>query len=243
MVAIVAVLTAACATFPRIDPPNAAKCLVSRAATGASYNTLASAVAQAGDGETLVVKGTCTGSTRIVGPRTLTIVGKANPAFGTPTLDGTGTDAPILAIENAVTITLRSLTLAKSPSVGLYVTGDPTVMDPQVPTVTLDAVTITGNRQGGIRNSGGQVYVNAGTMISHNSAQYGGGIHTDGISHVYLNAGSTITRNHASEAGGGVFLCECYGYTGGLTLAGGVVTGNTAPIGPDIYHYVFNPNE
>ena len=39
-----------------------------------------------------------------------------------------------------------------------------------VPTVALDAVTVTGNSAGGIVNGGGQLYLNAGTKITNNLA-------------------------------------------------------------------------
>ena len=153
---------------------------MTRPASGDDYKSLAAAVAQAATGETIVVEGTCHGTTRIQGvgtgedqiERVLTISGKATPASGTPTLDGTRLDVPILQILDGVRLTLKSLTIANGTR-GISMTGDPTLMYAHVPTVALDAVTVTGNSSGGIGNEGGQLYLNAGTKITNNGVKAG----------------------------------------------------------------------
>ena len=93
---------------------------MTRPASGDDYRSLAAAVAEAATGETIVVEGTCHGTTRIQGvgsgedeiERVLTISGKATLALGTPTLDGTRLDAPILQVFDGVVLTLKSLTIA-----------------------------------------------------------------------------------------------------------------------------------
>ena len=250
-VVVLVVVAVGCGRFPPpvTGGPQGPKCVVTRQASGDGYRSLAAAVAEAGTGETIVVEGTCRGTTRIQGvgsgedeiERVLTISGKATLALGTPTLDGTRLDVPILQVFDGVVLTVKSLTIANGTT-GIHLNGDPTAMYAHVPTVALDAVTVTGNSAGGVVNGGGQLYLNAGTKITNNLAVRGGGIYTDGTSNVFLNTGSIVTGNRATIAGGGIFLCSCR-YSGDVWLRGGVVTGNTAPEGPDIYRFVFDPNE
>ena len=64
-------------------------CLVSNQRTGVGTRSLQAAVDASSPGDTLIVKGTCVGGTTI--PKSLTIRGQSNPAFGPATLDGGGT--------------------------------------------------------------------------------------------------------------------------------------------------------
>ncbi len=99
--------------------------------------------------------------------------------------------------------------------------------------LTIESSTISGNTAG---NEGGGVYVVGAdftirnTTISGNSADgYGGGIshhNTYGFDIEVLN--STVVYNHAGERGGGL-----YENTGGATLRGTIVAGNTATAQPD----------
>jgi predicted outer membrane repeat protein len=72
-------------------PPS---CLVSNDRTGIGYRSLQPAVDAAAAGDTLVVKGTCYGSTTI--DKSLTLRGVSNNPFGIATLDGNGSDNPVL---------------------------------------------------------------------------------------------------------------------------------------------------
>lgn len=91
--------------------------------------------------------------------------------------------------------------------------------------------TITKNRSdgrgGGIYNGSGHSLTVTGSTISGNRADTGGGVANRGS----FDLGSgTITKNSAITYGGGVDTAGS-----GVFTDGGVVTGNKAPVGADIY--------
>jgi hypothetical protein len=157
-------------------------------------------------GDTLFVKGTCTGHTDV--SKSLTITGQSNGGQKTTTLNGGG-QTSVLTIEPGITVTLNTLVITGGNG-GIFNFG----------TVTLNGSTITGNLNpgggvgGGIFNRG-TVTLNSST-ITGNTAGQGGGIYNlqvPGTSATVTLAGSsTITDNTASGGpgaegaiGGGIF--------------------------------------
>lgn len=191
-------------------------CLVADASSDQSYTSLQDAVTAATTGDTLFVKGTCTGTTDIT--KSLTITGQSNGTQKTATLNGGSNpvlgsnDLPIynptapnvLTIEPGVTVTLNTLVITNGYSQyagGIYSSG----------TLTLNGSTVTGNYGGA---DGGGIWIHSGTLTLNNS---------------------TVTGNHADGGGGGIWNC------GTVTLAGSTtITGNTAlpPGGGGIFNPV-----
>src|SRR5207248_9543254 len=88
-------------------------CRVVDTTTSQSYATLQAAVNAAAAGDTLVVKGTCTGSTTI--DRNLTISGQGYGGNTRATLDG-GRNGSVLAVTSGVTVTLNTLIITGGSS-------------------------------------------------------------------------------------------------------------------------------
>lgn len=138
--------------------------------------------------------------------RTVTVTGQQPKGFGAPTLDGNGNGAVLL-------------------------------VDPGA-TLTLNNVTVTHGRSdfgGGVDNQGTLVVNNS--SISGNSAGYGAGIYNLTGDSVTLSAGTVVSDNAAWDEGGGVFHRSfgCTDETGALTLNGGRIYDNTAPIGAGVF--------
>lgn len=90
-------------------------------------------------------------------------------------------------------------------------------------TSSLSVSTVSGNRLGGILNTGDLTVANS--TIVHNRAEGGGGgINNAGSLSV---TGSTITRNRSATGGGGLYS----GPGAASTLSGSIVLGNAAATG------------
>jgi predicted outer membrane repeat protein len=101
-------------------------CLVSNERTGLGSRSLQEGIDAAAAGDMLVVKGTCFGASTI--DLDLKLKGVANPAFGIPTLDGTGFSRPVLAVDSGPCCTrlkadISNLTITHGSASGLAVTG------------------------------------------------------------------------------------------------------------------------
>jgi hypothetical protein len=188
------------------------KCLVVDVTSGVGgFHTLQAAVDSASSGDTLVVKGTCFGSTATELKR-LTIIGKASPgtsAYGLPTLDGLGL-GPVLTIGiepfSGGPITITNLTI-RNGTFGIFDRGDLTVVDSVV----------TANAGIGIVVDEGSVAM-TGSSVNNN-----GGSGISGFEAFLSVSYSTISGNTTSGSGGAVSA-----RSGWLTLDHVVVRGNTA---------------
>lgn len=133
------------------------------------------------------------------------------------------TSAGLPDITGNVTISGRDATIRRAPSatqdfrIFHVVSGG---------TLTLDSITVSGGRVGGIAGGGG-IAVDDGTLnlnrtrITGNQSGLGGGLYNDGGT-LDLDR-STVERNSASAFGGGIFNAE-----GTLTMKGGALRGNRA---------------
>ena len=198
---------------------------------------LQAAITAASAGDTLRVRGTCTGHFSVSTSLTLKGVGVA------PTLDGGGTLGTTLTIAVGVTVVVERLTITGGDGFdggGINNLGILTLKGSKVSgnaagnrggginnlgTLTLKESAVSGNRA--VDGSGGGI-LNLGTAtlkesaVSGNTARfYGGGI---------LNAGtatlkeSAVSGNTAGGTGGGIFN------DGGIvTLEESTVSGNTLP--------------
>lgn len=194
-------------------------CLVVDANINHSYTSLQDAVTAAAPGDTLFVKGTCTGTTEI--GKNLTISGHSASGKKTATLSG-GFQGNVLTIDGGTTVTLNTLIITNG-QVGLFGGG---IYNGG--TVTVNGSTITGNTAGniggGIANYG-TITLN-GSIIGANNADdtAAGGIYNAPGHTVTLN-GSTITGNKALF-GGGIYN-DCGTLVNAVAGTGGNVYGNT----------------
>jgi len=202
-------------------------CLVVDTNANLSYMSLQDAVNAAAAGDTLFVKGTCTGGTGI--DKDLTISGQSASGTKTATLNGGG-QTSVLGIGNGVSVTLNTLVITN----GFAIRGGGGIIN--AGTVTLNGSTVTGNTAssledplvggGGILNDGGAVTLNDSAVSGNTSFVVGGGISNSVFGTVTMNGGSTVTGNTA-HFGGGIFN-RC-----GSTLVGAVAGVNVFNNTPD----------
>ena len=215
-------------------------CLVVDTNSNHSYPSLQAAVDAAAAGDTLFVKGTCTGITEI--EKSLTITGQSNGGTMTATLAGVlGIDSVTVTLNNLVitnsgtfggsifarlaTLTLNHTTVATTP--GIFGGG----IENASGMVTLNDSTVTGNTAaqpdfaGGINNIDGTLILNGSSRVAGNTGTFGG-IQNSGTGRATLimNGSSTVTGNTAAVDGGGIFN------NGGTVTMNdsSSITGNTA---------------
>jgi predicted outer membrane repeat protein len=212
------------------------KCVVVNVGTGQSYSTLQAAVnAVTTTGDTLKVKGTCYGTTRI--SKNLTIVGESVYGSGQATLDGAKSGS-VVTVERGVTVAITRLTITggsgspepfTSSIVGGGITnfGSLTLTDSTVSGNTAFEVGTGGGKGGGIFNGGeyspeASLTITDSTVSGNETHYWGGGIGNEEGS-VTLND-STVSRNTARQEGGGI----AQAFRGSLTITDSTVADNTA---------------
>ncbi len=194
-------------------------CVVLDTSSKHDYASLQGAVDAAAAGDTLTVRGSCTGTTTI--GKDLTVTGQQPSGYPTPTLDGNRA-GPVVTISQGATVTINTLTVtgglaSRCCGGGISNSG----------TLTVNGVTVTGNTTigsdgGGIGNFGSLTLNN--TTVSGNSAPgggSGGGVWSDAT--LILNGDTTISGNDATEGGG----MEIAGGTATLNDSS-LITGNSA---------------
>jgi len=215
-------MAAVAAVFAPIAGAARPRCLVVNTTSDKpAARTLQAAVDSANAGDKLVVKGTCLAITTI--NTSVTITGQANPAFGTPTLDGgnpTNDLYDTVNVNNNLTVVINNLTITGGGNAGgLYTFGGDTV--------TLTNVSISNN------NGGGGIYNAQSTLTLINStvsnnyvdapADWGGG-------GIYNSSGSTLTlaNSTVSNDTARMTMAPAKGLGGGIDNAGTVtLTGSS----------------
>ena len=208
-----------------------AACKVTNATRGGTFQSLAAAVKPARNGNTLVIRGTCVGSSEITNKR-LTLVGKWTRGYGKPTLRGGGRQSVLKVGGDLAKVTLKKLTIKGEPDSVLRRRGGITN---ELSTLVLQDVRVRGFRTqedgGGIANvegtvrllgttkvvdnesarSGGGIYNNSGTvvlgghaLVASNRAREGGGISSVGTWPVVLKGTASVRANTATSDGGGI---------------------------------------
>jgi hypothetical protein len=216
---------------------DAKPCLVVDTNSGHTDASLQAVVTAAAAGDTLFVKGTCSGPTEI--GKNLTVSGQSAGGNKTATLNGGG-QGTVLTIGAGVTVTLNTLIITGGGAgeIGSGISNDGTL--------TLNHSSVTGNTVGFLGGGGGifnAVLTGAGAIerggalilndstVSDNTSPQGdaGGIFNTGT--VTLNGTSSISGNNGGS-GGGIF-----NEAGTVTLNGrSTITGNTAQTGAGIYN-------
>ena len=182
-------------------------CLVVDTNSNHSYTSLEAAVTAAAQGDTVFVKGTCTGTTEI--GKNLTVSGQSASGTKTAALNGGGAGR-VLTVDTGYSVTLNALIITGGGS-GAPIDGADIE---NLGTLTLNGTIITGNSTGcsngsgvgGGINNGGTVILNNNSSVVANTACFGGGIYSTGT--VTLNTGSAVTRNITVQpppSGGGIF--------------------------------------
>ena len=239
-------------------------CLVVNPSAHATYTSFQTAVGNASAGATLLLRGTCTGTTVIT--QNLRIVGQPHQGFTAPTLNGAG-QGTVLTIYPGVSVVVSRVTI-EGGKTGFNGGG---IWNDQG-TVHLLNVTVAGNTAGDAGGgifSIGQLTIDGASVIIDNSAEEGAGIITDGVA--TLNGSVRVCDNSTKDQppnggfGGGitntegtlvlngnVSICNNIGYIGGgiynqsgiLTLNGTTaIRGNTAfDYGGGIYTYFAGGN-
>lgn len=191
------VLVAGILSVPIVHAAGRPACLVSNERTGFGARSLQVGIDAAAPDDTLVVKGSCVGSSTIT--ESLTLKGVSNRAFGPAILDG-GDAGQVLHIRVNGTVTIIGLTITN----GTAFAGGGIEIEP-TGTVTLIESTVTGNTAtegGGIFNFGSALTL-VDSVVSANSASSGGGIAATRAS-VTLDGTSSVDHNTATSSGGGI---------------------------------------
>ena len=188
------------------DRPGRPSCLVSNGRTGLGSRSLQAGIDAAAAGDTLVVKGTCFGASTL--DRELTLKGVSNPAFGVPTLDGSGFSGSVLVVSRGAFsrfhARIENLTITHGSSGGLTLTG---FEGPQVTLVHSRVTDNAGEAGIGLFNSSATL---VDTVVADNAGAgitgvFGGATLVDSV--VTGNAfgmggfrlGFTLTRSHVSD--------------------------------------------
>jgi hypothetical protein len=196
-----------------------------------SNSSLAAVVAAASPGDTLDVKGTCTGSATI--GEDLTVAGAPSSGYGAPTLQGSAGPqlSGVLTVASGSSVGLNGLTIERGNATvqggGIDNSGTLTLTGSTVTgnsagqvgggiinyaTLTLDDSTISANTAGNGATSGngggienlGSVTLNGTSSVEGNSASFGGGVDSTfaQTATLTLNGSSSIDRNSAHIGGG-----------------------------------------
>ncbi len=197
-------------------------CLVVDTNANHSYASLQDAVNAAAAGDTLFVKGTCTGAITI--SKNLTIDGHSASSTKTATLNGGRHDSVLTINNSGVNVTLNTLIITNGGALlgGGILNGG---------TVTLNGSTVSNNTAsifggGGITNVVGTVTLNGSTVSNNTANGDGGGIVNDGT--VTMSWTSTVHDNTAIQGEGGGICNSSRG-----TLVGAVAGVNVYNNTPD----------
>jgi len=200
VVLLVSAVLAALAVVP-IASASGSNCIVINESTGATYNDLQSAVGAAYTDDTLLVQGTCTGTTTV--SVDLTLAGRQPRGSSAPTLDGAGAGA-VLTITHGIRVAVQALTITDgrtaSSDLGGGITDDGGVL-------TVINSTITENNAmfgAGIENDQGKVVVKDSQITDNAATVDGGGIDTFPTGSVTVRGASSISDNTAGLNGGGI---------------------------------------
>lgn len=194
-------------------------CLVTNTRAGLGSQSLQEAINAAAAGDTLVVSGTCVGTSTV--DRSLTLRG-----VGTATLDGDGA-GPVVWVTGGLLVAIGHLTITNGGET--YLGGG---LRNDGSALTLANVTIAGNdafNGGGVGNAGGTMIVTNSNVVDNTSESSGGGIYNSGT--LFLS-NSHVQRN-TSNAGGGIlsvgdlYLGATVAY---LTITRSTVSDNVAEV-------------
>jgi hypothetical protein len=200
-------------------------CRVKNLDTGIVKASLQLAHNAATNGHRLVLRGTCTGSTKL--RKRITVTGVRTATSGAPTLDGKGRGTVVTVGGPNVRprrVTMSSLVIKGGMGVGIM---------NRNPLVLRDVVVRdnAGDGGGGVYNSG-RLTLNGSSSITRNTAAAGGGVYNI-LGLLIMNGASSISGNSAEADGGGV-----YNFAAEIRLNGSSsITKNMAASGGGAWSY------
>lgn len=209
LVVSMAIAAGALTTLPAAPVAAKSSCVVTNQRTKATFGTLQAAVDDLWEefGDTLAVKGICTGSTVVHYDATIVGVTTAlKPA--TLRVATVGTRPLTIGPEATVSIAGLVVTGGDAPPITVYGKG-PMLAGGGILVrgeLSLHDVRVTGNRAeygGGIAVVGGRVEMDGGSRVDSNHAEHGGGIWTWN-GEVVLGGSAEIVDDTASVSGGGL---------------------------------------
>lgn len=206
-IALVATIGAPGASLAATTHP----CRVTNVRTGVTYGVFQRAAAKAKDGDTLKLRGTCSGEVEIL--RDLTIVGVRTRATGVPTVTG-NKKTRVMVLAYNVAVTLKNLVIrdgrtaelqgaAFGAGAGIWAPAD----------LTLINVTLRDNKVTSAAGFGGAIWTNPITDVATlkilgrsrlfgNSAPNGGAISFGG--NITIGGTTRIDHNTAGGVGGAI---------------------------------------
>ena len=188
----------------------------------ADSGALAGALADALDGDTLMIQGTCTGTFEVA--HSLTLSGS-----GGATLDGQGV-GPVLTVDPGKTVVVTELTITGGNTAG----DGGGIKNNAGATLTLNDSMVSGNTAG--RNGAGGGIANFGTLKLNGSSVNGNTTGSNGGGAGIINTfGATLTMNHSTVSGnsGGSSGGGIYNFST-MALHDSVVSGNTTGGGGNV---------
>ena len=172
--------------FVPIAPGRDRACEITNEAVGQTYAGLQSAVDAASPGDTLLVRGTCTGTTTV--GIDLNLRGQRRGASA-PILDAGGSGA-VLTVNDSSSVAVSSVMITGGTSGGIVIGAGGLVV--------LSHSTVSGNSGafgGGIANNGGTLIVNNSRVTNNTATVDGGGIDTFPAGAVTVLGASAIDNN------------------------------------------------
>jgi predicted outer membrane repeat protein len=205
-------------------------CLVSNERTKDGARSLQAAIDAAASGDTLIIKGSCFGTSLIGGAegsitdKDLTLQGVSNKQFGVATLDGNGASDPVLAAASfeGTHVVINDLTITHGGGLGIFVQGSATLtrtivsanglsgIDGLYSSISVTDSAIRGNHGAGITGSRTSLTVTGSTV----SANDGGG----------LSATTFFVRDSTVSGNGGVGMGV--GSDGSGSVVNSTISGN-----------------
>ena len=230
---------------PSANPAGRPPCLVSNERTKVHARSLQAVIDAAASGDTLIIKGTCFGTSDT--QKDLTLQGVSTKQFGVATLDGGGASDPVLtaASYEGTSVVINDLTITHGGGRGLFIQGSATLtrtivsdngasgIDGDYSSVSVTDSTISGNGGSGIRGFRIVVRVSGSTVsgnernglgadfmiVRDSTVSRNGGVGVGvGVDGSLLVTNSTISDNRGS----GVGLFEA-----SLSLESSTITGNS----------------
>jgi Right handed beta helix region len=204
-------------------------CLVSNERTKTGSRSMQEAIDAAAAGDTLIVKGTCFGSSLI--EKDLTLQGVSNKQFGVATLDGGADSTGVVLISggNVVSVVINDLTITHGGTVGISVGGI------GGDTVSLTRTTVSDNNGPGIDGFYSGITLTDST-VSGNAAEGLGGFRvgfrllrsnvTDNGDLGIAALGVSVDDSTVSGNGRGGIAS---GFDGFVDISGSTVSGNHGP--------------
>jgi parallel beta-helix repeat protein len=220
-------------------------CLVSNERTKDGARSLQEAIDSAASGDTLIIKGTCFGTSDT--QKDLTLQGVSNKRFGVATLDGGGATDPVLSAASyeGTNVVINDLTITHGGGLGIFVQGSAILtrtivsenrlsgIDAEYGSISVTDSAIRGNHGVGITGFRNSLTVTRSTVSENDRGGLGAlalfvrdstvsGNGGAGVGVGFDGYGSVINSTISGNGGSGVGL-----YAASISLESSTITGNS----------------